>query len=303
MSIAQSFVQDRVLIDQTLRAATQMSGAQEEMKLSPAADADSKLLESEFGTQRLRPLVAEPPEMLLSLDVGGFFTTNAALTPGLEISDWVGRTVLRAAWFPQITENLSFLTAASYGLWRYADTSALDFDDFGAQSGLVWKTDSPLLTGGIPAFSAWAQYRYNRIFSALAWSDRLYETHFIEAGMKKAWALSPSVTAWGAGNAALSVEGQPALFRRHEYSVQAGALWQITPRLSSTLLYRAALFDYVTDARCDVNHLLFLGLSCQLTSNVRADLFVSGVGNDSDNSIFDYEVINAGLNFAITKIW
>lgn len=291
------------MIDQTLRAATQMSGTQDKMKLSPADDADSKLLESEFGTQRLRPLVAEPPELLLALDVGGFFTTNAALTPALEISDWVGRSVLHAAWFPQITENLSFLTAASYGLWRYTDTSALDFDDFGAQSGLVWKVDSPLLTGDIPAFSAWAQYRYNRIFRALEWSDRLYETHFIEAGLKKAWALKPSVTVWVAGNAALSVDGQPALFRRHEYSVQTGALWQITPRLSSTLLYRAAMFDHVTDARRDVNHLLFLGLSYQLTSKVRADLFASGIVNDSDNPIFDYEVINAGLNFAITKLW
>jgi hypothetical protein len=300
---AQSQAQDRVVMDQTLRAATGLMATSSELTPAKADDEKSRLLESEFGTQKIRPLTPKNPSMLIGIETGGFYTSNAVLAPFAEKSDWVGRAVLRAAWLPEITDHLSLLVSANYGLWRYSDLDFLDFDDIGGQAGFVWKSRAPLLPGQIPVFSAWAQYRYNRLTRPWEWEALLYETHFAEAGLRQAWGLGENATLWISGNAAVSVAGQPELFRRHEYSAQLGALWQLTPKIALTTLYRAALFDYVQGDRQDINHLLFAGVSWQVSSLLRADFYASGTHNDSNVPIFDYQVINLGLNAALTKMW
>ena len=299
----QSLAQDRVSMDQTLREAARISGQTEALSLSAQTDEDSRLLEKEYGTQRIRPLPPESRDWLLTLEAGGFYTSNALLAPFAESQDWVGRSVLRMAWAPAITDQLSVMVAVNYGLWRYSDLPFLDFDDVGAQAGLVWTSDAPPLAGGMERASAWAQYRYNRLLQPWEWDAFLYETHFAEAGLRRAWGIGQDVAVWGAGNAAVSVAGRPALFRRSEYSTQLGALWQITPNVTATMLYRAALFDYLEDARQDVNQLIHVGVSWQIRPSLRAEVYLGGSFNDSDLPVFDYQALNLGLNFAISKMW
>lgn len=299
----QSQAQDRVSADQTLREAAQLSGQVESFSWSTATDEKSRLMESEYGEQKLRPLPPERPEWLVAVEAGGFYTSNAVLAPFAEKQDWVGRSALRAAWAPAITDELSILVAANYSLWRYSDLPFLDFDDLGAQAGLVWSTDAPALAGGIQRFSTWAQYRYNRLTLPWEWDGLLYETHFAEAGLRQAWGIGQDVAVWISGNAALSMAGRPALFRRSEYSAQLGMLWQISPKWTATAIYRAALFDYVEGDRRDVNHLLHAGVSWQMRRNLKADFYLSGTLNDSNVPIFDYEAFNVGLNLAVSKMW
>ena len=298
----QSLVQDRVSIDQTLQGAARMSG-QERFTWSASPDEASSLLEKEYGTQKIRPLPPEAREWMVSVEAGGFYTSNALLAPFAETQDWVGRSVIRAAWAPAITDQLSLMMSASYGLWRYSDLPFLDFDDVGAQAGLIWSADAPLLAGGMARSSAWAQYRYNRLLLPWEWDSLLYETHFAEAGLRQAWGIGKDVAVWISGNAAASVAGRPALFRRSEYSAQCGALWQITPKLNATVLYRAALFDYLEDDRQDVNQLIHLGVSWQISRSLRADVYLGGSFNDSNLPVFDYEALNLGLNLALSKMW
>ncbi len=302
-TLAQSPAQDRVYMDQTLQEAARIVGQTGSLTVSTSTDEDSQLLEREFGTQKLRPISPRAPQWQIALEAGGFYTSNAVLAPFEEQQDWVGRSVLRAAWAPAITKQLSGLVSTSYGAWRYADLDFLDFDDLGAQAGLVWRSAAPPLAAGLPSLTGWAQYRYNRLIRPWEWSGLLYETHLLEVGARQAWSLTPDMAVWVGGNAAFSVEGQPDLFRRSEYSAQAGGLWMITPRLMATVLYRAAIFDYLKADRQDVNHLLHAGISWQVARELRVDFFVSGTLNDSDISIFDYEVMNVGLNLMLSKMW
>lgn len=295
--------QDRAAMDQTLQQAARISGQTADQSWTLATDEDSQLLETEFGTQRLHPVRPKPQEWLIALEAGGFITSNAVLAPFDEQTDWVGRSALRAAWSPQLTPTVFGLVAANYGIWRYADLDFLGFDDVGAQAGLVWKSDAPPLAGSLPPFSAWAQYRYNRLVRPWEWQALLYETHFFETGLRKAWGLSPDIAVWLGGNAAFSVDGQPRLFRRHEFSLQAGAIWQITPQLAASLLWRGARFHHVSDPRRDWNHLLFAGLSWRVRPLLRVDLYWDGTNNDSNIGIFDYSVTNGGVNFAVSKGW
>lgn len=305
-SLAQSPVVDRAVMDQTIREAlrTPRQATRSAVAASPGNQQEIDLLDREFGLQSISGLVRQKPEQfLLSFETSGFFTSNAALTPGAAISDWVGRPGLRAAWFPKLSEHVSLLAMSNYSLWRYAEQQQLDFDDFGGQFGLQYNRGQAQLPGGMSRFTGWAQYRYNRLISPWNWSNRLYETHFLETGLRQGWSPMTNVSAWLGANAAVNVAGGPAVFRRHEFSVQAGALWQITPRLSTTALYRFAWFDYTQASRTDLNHLLFLGLSCQMTTHLRADLFVSGIFNHSDVNAFDYKALNTGLGLVISQTW
>lgn len=309
---AQAPVADRAAMEQTIREAlrtTRRAGASSSQSaasslLPPINQAEIDLLDREFGMQSITGLIEREPEaFLLSLEATGFFTSNAALSPGPERSDWVGRPGLRGAWFPKLSDDINLLAMASYSLWRYADLQELDFDDFSTQIGLQYNRGRGQLPGGMSSLNASVQYRYQRLISPWNWGSRLYETHFLEAGLRKGWALGSEVTAWVGANTAFSVEGAPGEFRRHEHSAQAGALWQISPRLSLTGLYRFAWFDYAEVSRDDLNHLLFLGLGCQVTANLRADFFVSGIFNHSDINAFDYQALNTGLGLVISHAW
>lgn len=311
--VAQAPVADRAAMEQTIREAlrtTRRAGGAASAQaassaLLPAIDqAEIDLLDREFGLQNITGLIEREPEaFLLCLEASGFFTSNAALVPGPERSDWVARPGVRGAWFPKLTDSLSLLAMASYSLWRYADLQELDFDDFGGQIGVQYNRGRSVLPGGMAELNAWAQYRYQRLVSPWNWGNRLYETHFLEAGLRKGWALGSEVAAWVGGSSAFSVEGAPGQYRRHEHSVQTGALWQISPRLAFTAVYRFAWFDYAEVSRDDLNHLLFLGLGFQATANLRADLFVSGIFNHSDINAFDYQALNSGLGLVISHAW
>lgn len=305
-TMAQSPAVDRAVMDQTIREAlrTTKRGASSQTSVTSANQDEINLLDREFGLQTISGLVRQEPEQfLLALESTGFFTTNAALSPGPESSDWVGRTGLRGAWFPKLTDNISLLAMASYSLWRYADLQPLDFDDFGGQFGLQYHLGRGQLPGGISRFNVWAQYRYQRLTSPWNWGNRLYENHFLETGLRKGWLLSPDISVWLGGNAAMSVEGAPTAFRRHEYSAQAGAAWQVTPKLAFTALYRFAWFDYVKVSRNDLNHLLFLGLGYQFNNSLTAQIYVSGVFNHSDVNAFDYKALNTGMGLVFSHVW
>lgn len=303
---AQSPAVDRAVMDQTIREAlrTTKRDTRAQTSASPASQEEINLLDREFGLQSISGLVRQEPEQfLLALESTGFFTSNAALAPGPEQSDWVGRPGLRGAWFPQLTDKINLLAMSSYSLWRYADLQQLDFDDFGGQLGLQYHIGRGQLPGGVSRFNAWAQYRYQRLISPWNWGNRLYENHFLEAGLRKGWLLGSDISIWLGGNAAMSVEGGPTAFRRHEYSAQAGAAWQITPKLTFTTLYRFGWFDYTDVSRNDLNHLLFMGLGWQVTRNLTAQFFVSGIFNHSDVNAFDYKALNTGLGLMISHVW
>jgi len=305
-SMAQSPAMDRAVIDQTIREAlrTTKPGSSVKRAVTPEEREEINLLDREFGQQTINGLIRQKPEQfMLMFESMGFFTSNARLSPGPEKSDWVGRPGLRGAWFPQLTDRINLMAMSNYSLWRYAEQKQLDFDDFGGQFGLQYHLGRGQLPGGISRFTGWAQYRYQRLTSPWHWGGRLYENHFIEAGLRKGWQLRPDLSLWLGGNAAVSIEGAPAAFRRHEYSTQAGVAWQITPKLAFTTLYRFAWFDYVKVSRNDLNHLLFMGLGYQMNRHLVAQLFVSGIFNHSDVNAFDYQALNTGMGVVISKTW
>ena len=304
--MAQSPAVDRAVVDQTIREAlrTTKRDTRDQKAVSPASQEEINLLDREFGQQSISGLVRpKPQQFLMALEASGFFTSNAALAPGPESSDWVGRTGLRGAWFPQLTDKINLMAMSYYSLWRYANLQELDFDDFGSQIGLQYHQGRAELPGGLSRLNVWAQYRYQRLTSPWNWGNRLYENHFLETGLRKGWLLSPDISVWLGGNAAVSVGGGPFDFRRHEFSTQAGAAWQITPKLAFTTLYRFAWFDYVQVSRNDLNHLLFLGLGYQVTNNLTAQIYVSGIFNHSDVNAFDYKTLNTGLGLVLSQVW
>ncbi|MDB6007405.1 MAG: hypothetical protein JWR15_4392 [Prosthecobacter sp.] len=298
---------DRAAVDQTIREAMRIgtrSTRSQAAQLSPSQQQEINLLDREFGVQQVQGIVTpKPPAYLLMLESSGFYTSNAALSAVGARSDWVARPGLRAAWVPQITERWSLLAMSYYSLWRYEELQQINFDDFGAQAWLQYQIGRNDLPGALSRFTGWGGYRYQRLTSPWNWGNLLYDNHFVEIGGRAAWSPLSRVSVWLGGNAAVSVAGAPTLLRRHEFSVQSGALWQLTPRLRFTALYRLALFDYVDVSRHDLNHLFFLGVGCQIMKNLRTDLFVNGVLNRSSGSPFSYNALNTGLSLQISQTW
>lgn len=298
---------DRAAVDQTIREAMRIGSRSTQgqtAQLSSSQLQEINLLDREYGVQQIQGVVKpKPPSYMLMLEGSGFYTTNATLSSSAARSDWVARSGLRAVWTPQITERTSLLLMSYYALWRYADLRQINFDDFGTQAWLQYKAGRQELPGGLSRFWGWAGYRYQRLTSPWNWGHLLYENHFLETGGRAAWSPFNQVSVWLGANAAVSVAGAPDQFRRHEFSTQAGALWQMTPRLRFTALYRLAWFDYMQTSRNDLNQLFFLGFGCQIMKNLRTDLFVNGVLNRSSGSPYSYNAMNTGLGIQVSQSW
>ncbi|MBL9129745.1 MAG: hypothetical protein JNG86_01000 [Verrucomicrobiaceae bacterium] len=303
---AQAPTVDRVSQDHTLQEAMRLSRPRKPVAkptTTSFSQAEIDLLDHEFGRQNVTGIVQEQDEWLLLLEANATYTTNAALVDSPTIAAWIARPGLRAAWMPRLSENWSMLAMSYYSLWRYSRASFLDFDDFGGQIGLQYQSSGTWIPGGLPENSGWLQYRYQRQMQPWDWGQGLFDTHFIEAGLRRACKLAPQIGAWLGTNAAFSLEGRPDLFRRHEYSVQAGSQWQISPRLALTGIYRLAWFKTVETRRDDYNHFFLLGLNYQLTRHLQASLFVNGVHNISDVQIFDYQALNTGAGASLSLSW
>jgi len=298
---------DRAVMNQSLRdglAPLNRSNDQQETSMQEAAPDEIDVLDREFGLQSVSGFVPVDREQLfLTLEASGFFSSNTTLSPDAEVAGWVGRPGLRGGWFPRLGNDLDLLATISHSLWRYADQPQLDFDDFGGQIGLQHHLGRWELPGGVSRLHSWAQYRYQRLHEPWNWGARFYENHFIEAGFRKGWRLAPKISAWLGGSAAFSVAGGPADFLRHEHGAQTGAVWQATPQMSLTALYRVSFFDHTKVSREDINHQWFLGVNWQVMRHLGLQLFVNGVVNRSNVNAFDHHVLNTGLNVSIAREW
>ena len=239
-----------------------------------------------FGAQQI--LKTEPPkapEFSFSGDSTLFYTTNVALTKRNEIDDGISVTNAAFSWNHAISPELQFQVGGHVALFRYLNTSSLDFENLGAGLGLAWAPRNPW---GISFFG---RYDFSELLDKH--SRELLEDHEFSAGLQKVWVFNrrSAFTAGILGSVGIS---DPFAAQRDQIAGFAGYHLALTQHLDTELTYRLSGFFYNQGGRDDLNQALTFALRYHLTQWMDAGALLSLGFNHSSQEVFDYQVLNTG---------
>lgn len=256
----------------------------------PESEATSSSDES-FGAQQILKTHEKIPEFTVGGGVSLFYTSNVALTHSVERSDgfFVGEASLN--WTPRINPQLQFQLGGGASIFRYFDTSTLDFENLGVGTGLTW---TPPNAWGL-AFIG----RYDFAELLDKHSNQILQDHEFSAALQKIFVFGRShfLTAGLLGSVGIS---DPFVEQRDQIGFALGYHLQLTRQLGSDFGYRHSWYFYNSGDRHDLNQVVSLRLHYYVTAWATVNAFASFATNYSNESAFKYDVFSGGGGLALT---
>ena len=244
-----------------------------------------------FGAQQIIKNEQKIPDFTLGGGVSSFYTNNVALTRSNTISDsfLVGSAFFN--WTPHINPELQFQIGAGTSIFRYWDTTALDFENIGTGVGLLW---TPRNFWGIGILG---RYDFTELLDTA--SDEILQDHEFSVALQKLIVLgrSHSLTAGVIGSVGIS---DPFSEQRDQLGFALGYHLQLTRQFGSDFGYRLSGYLYNKGGRDDLNQVFSVGLHYYITPWASVDSFLTGAINSSNRSAFRYDVISTGGGAGLT---
>lgn len=244
-----------------------------------------------FGAQQILKNEQKIPDFTIGGGVSSFYTNNVALTRSHTISDnfLVGSAFFN--WTPHINPELQFQIGAGTSIFRYWDTTALDFENIGTGVGLLW---TPRNFWGIGILG---RYDFTELLDTA--SDEILQDHEFSVALQKLIVLgrSHSLTAGVIGSVGIS---DPFSEQRDQLGFALGYHLQLTRQFGSDFGYRLSGYFYNKGGRDDLNQVFSVGLHYYITPWASVDSFLTGAINSSNRSAFRYDVISTGGGAGLT---
>jgi hypothetical protein len=253
--------------------------------------------DADLGEQQILKRVEEYQPFTISAGVPFYWTSNVALTRNNEQSDFVVAPAAAAFYEPRITPNLYGLIDVREQLFYYDRFTDFDFGSFDVEAGLrylVQEWHNLLLR---------VEYDYNRLtkknsFSAFFQNHGFIVNAEVPFRLSRAQQLSLGVDANISAAAEETGQAPPPAqtisARRNDYETYLAYSAILTRSFFINAVGRIVVRQYWEGDRADVNEIL------ALTANYRFNKFltasaVSTFGlNQSNHSVFDYQVANVG---------
>ena len=253
--------------------------------------------DADLGEQQILKRVEGYQPFTISAGAPFYWTSNVALTRNNEQSDFVVAPAAAAFYEPRITSNLYGLIDVREQLFYYDRFTDFDFGSFDVEAGLrylVPQWHNLLLR---------VEYDYNRLtkknsFSAFFQNHGFIVNAEVPFTLSRAQQLSLGVDANISAAAEESGQAPPPAqtisARRNDYEVYLAYSAILTRSFFINAVGRIVVRQYWQGDRKDVNEIL------ALTANYRVNKFltasaVSTFGlNQSNHSVFDYQVANVG---------
>jgi len=249
--------------------------------------------DQDIGKQQILKQVAEYKPFTVSVYSPFFYTTNVALVSRNEEDDFLVAPGVTLLYQPQITSNLYGELGVVQQFFLYDRFTELNFGSFDAVAGVAYY---------LPQFhnlSLRARYDYNRLTDTDHF-DEFFVNHSIilNADMPfrigRAQQLSLGVTL------NLSFYANPDPPQRNDYSFYVGYDLALSRSFSIAATARLAVRDYHVGDRTDVSEILSLSANYRVRDWLILSALSSFAWNESNHSVFDYNVANVGGGVTLT---
>ena len=256
----------------------------------PASD-PSNPDDDSFGAQQILKQEQKTAPFAVTGSASLFYTSNVALTRRDELSD--GFFVANAGflWTPQINPEWLLQFNAGASIFRYFDTTELDFESLGFGLGAIW---APKNAWGVTLIG-----RYDFAELIDSHSHEILQDHQFSMTLQKTFVLgrSHALSLALIGSAGIS---DPFSEQRDQVGLSAGYHLRLTRQLDSDFGYRLSGYFYNDGGRNDLNQVFSCALHYRITPWATVDAFISGATNDSNHSAFEYNVFSTGGGAGLT---
>ena len=254
--------------------------------------------DADLGKQQILKRVEEYQPFTISAGVPFYWTSNVALTKNNEQSDFVVAPAAAAFYEPKISENLYGLIDVREQLFYYDRFDEFNFGSFDVEAGLrytVPQWHNLLLR---------LDYDYNRLTKKDSFSAFFQNHAFIlnaEIPFRLDRAQQLSLGAIVNISAAAEESNQPPppnvsaiSGRRNEYSAYLGYSLVLTRSFFINAVGTIVVRQYWEGGRDDVSEILALTANYRVNKYLTVSAVSTLAADQSNQSVFDYQVANVG---------
>ncbi|MEP6936944.1 MAG: outer membrane beta-barrel protein [Chthoniobacterales bacterium] len=276
----------RTQADTRTDSSTSPEGGEEEYGGSPN--------DPDLGKQQILRRQERYQPFTFSVGAPFYYTSNAALTRGNEQGDFLVAPQASFTYQPRLAQALYAFVSVQQQMFYYERFSDLNFGSFDARAGLVYYLPR------LHDLTLRAGYEYNRLTFENSIEDEFFSNHSFFFSAEVPFRFGKAIQLSVGFDANVSVSADPEPPRRNDYDVFVGFDAQLTRELSFDAVARLAVRDYSVGDRTDVGEMLALSLNYRLTKWITLSAISTFAANQSDQSAFDYTVVNVGGALAFT---
>ncbi|HXX41738.1 MAG TPA: hypothetical protein VEI58_05680 [Chthoniobacterales bacterium] len=223
-----------------------------------------------------------------------FYTSNVALTNSGELHDVITAPVAAIFYQPRLANNLYGLVDVRQQLFYYGRHHDFDFGSMDVEAGISYvipQWHNLMLHG---------EYDFNRLTDSDRVLDEFFTNHSIILSAEMPFRIDRAQQLSLGADTNLSVAADHQSPRRNDYEGYAVYSIFLTRSFSLNGVGRVVVHDYHQNDRTDVSEVISATANLQLTKWWAVSAMTSFAHNDSNHSVFDYNVVDAGASMALT---
>jgi hypothetical protein len=243
--------------------------------------------DSDLGEQAILKRVEKYEPFTLETGVPIYYTSNVALVDRGRVSDVIIAPVIGVTYAPKLQKTLYGEFTLRQQFFYYQDFSSFNFASFDALAGLVYYVPK------LHNLTLRANLDYNRLTGTDNFDDFFSDVALgLSAEVPIPIGRAQQISLGADAN--ISVYATPDPPQRNDFGVYAGYAVNVSRNFSLNAAGRLVVRPYDTGGRTDVSEILALSANYRIRDWLTLSAISTYVANQSNRSVFDYEVFNIG---------
>lgn len=250
--------------------------------------------DSDLGEQAILKRVEKYEPFTLETGVPIYYTSNVALVDRGRVSDVIIAPVIGVTYAPKLQKTLYGEFTLRQQFFYYQDLSSFNFASFDALAGLVYYLPK------LHNLTLRANLDYNRLTGTDNFDDFFSNVALgLSAEVPIPIGRAQQISLGADANISLYATPDPP--QRNDFGVYAGYSVNVSRNFSLNAAGRLVVRPYDTGGRTDVSEILALSANYRIRDWLTLSAISTYVANQSNRSVFDYEVFDIGGG--ITLSW
>jgi hypothetical protein len=242
--------------------------------------------DEDLGTQAILKRQDTYKAWTFTVSTPFYWTSNVALARSGEVSDGVFAPLVGLTYQPQIWKSLYGELAVIQQLFYYNRYGDFNFTSFDAMAGLVYY---------LPQWNNLTlrlRYDFNRLTTD-EW-DEFFSNHQLIVMAELPYRFGRAMQLSVGAVANISVAADQEAPRRNEFDAYIGYQVQLSRSFAIDASARVLLKDYYEGDRTDVGEIIALTANYRVRDWLALSAVSTFAWNQSNQSVFDYSVVNLG---------
>ena len=247
----------------------------------------------DLGEQAILKRVEKYEPFTVEVGAPFYYTSNVALVDRGRVDDVIIAPVVGVTYAPKFSRTLYGEFSLRQQFFYYNDFSGFDFASFDALAGIVYyvpKLHNMVLRANID---------YNRLTGTDDFDD-FFSNYALQLSAEVPVRIGRAQQISFGADANVSLYANPDPPQRNDFGVYVGYAVNVSRSFSLDAAARVVVRPYDHGGRTDVSEVLALSANYRIRDYLTLSAISTFVANQSNKSVFDYEVFNIGGGIALT---